>query len=162
MNGGVKTKTVLGGKFMPKAKIVIDTCVLVVAGMSKNANYANAVIQIGVAGKLEMYASDYTIGEIKDVFGRAKFKGLLDTPRAKLLLQNYLEKVVTVDVNKLFLDKANGVCKDPKDVPFLALADQANCDFITTLDQKHLLSIVGYEGIKIFKPIELLKEVSNG
>jgi len=140
---------------MPKVKVVIDTCVFVVAGMSKNANYAHTVIQKGLVGKIEIYACKETLDEIQNVFARPKFAGLLDTTEAQKLLHDYLQKVTVIDLKQSFLDKVGTACKDPKDAPFLALADQCQCHFLTSLDKKHLLSVVDYQGVKIIKPMEL-------
>jgi len=43
-------------------------------------------------------------------------------------------------LKKEFLDQAKGECKDLKDTPFLALAHQNQYEFITSVDQKDLLS----------------------
>lgn len=142
-------------------RVVIDTCVLVTAGMSKRASNAHAVIQKGLLGEVELYASPETIAELKDVFSRPKFTGLLDTVEAQNLLKNYLQKVKIVAIEKEFLDKVGDTCKDPKDIPFLALADQNQCEFITSVDKKHLLSLVSYQGVKILRPVELVEELEH-
>lgn len=146
---------------MGKIKVVIDTCVLVVAGISKSANYAHTVIQKGLSDEIDFYGSDETIEEVKNIFNRPKFKGLLDTPKAQKLLQDYLKKVKQTPLKKEFLDQAKGECKDQKDTPFLALAHQNQCEFITSVDQKDLLSLVSYRSIKILKPADLVKEIQE-
>jgi predicted nucleic acid-binding protein len=49
-------------------------------------------------------------------------------------------------------------CADKDDYPFLALAHQQGASYIITNDQKHLVSMGEYMGVKIITPKDFLKE----
>ena len=145
---------------MKAAKVVTDTSVLVVAIMSKRQNYASEVLDMVFSNKIVAYTSDQTKSELIDVFGREKFKGLLDTDRSQSLLHNYLTKCIKIKINGKLLDIPDKICKDPKDYPFLAIAEQEKCEYIISLDTKDLLSIREYKASAIVTPKEFIEVIS--
>ena len=61
---------------------------------------------------------------------------------------------------KIILDTKGvniSICEDPDDDKFIECAFTGKCDIIVSGD-KHLLTLVGYQGIKILRPREFVEQ----
>jgi putative PIN family toxin of toxin-antitoxin system len=101
---------------------------------------------------IQVFACKETLIELKTVFQRPKFKGLLDTPKAEKVITEYLEIVKMVKVDYHFLENVKNVCPDPKDDIFLALSAQVKADYLATLDTKDLLALESWLDTQIVRP----------
>jgi putative PIN family toxin of toxin-antitoxin system len=144
---------------MKKPIVVIDSSVLVVAAMSKRANYSIDLLNFAFDNKLEIIVSKETLQELKDVFTRPKFVGLLDTKEAKDLIKKYVSKATLVTLQSESLEKVKGYCSDPKDDIFLALADQVGADYLATLDSGDLLILKHWQEVVIVRPVVICQEI---
>ena len=146
---------------MKKPNVVIDSSVMVIAAVSKRANYSIDLLNLAFADKLEMVVSKKILYELKEVFTRAKFAGLLDTKVVKDSVKKYIHKVKLVDLQPDFLEKVKGYCCDPKDDIFLALADQSKVNYLTTLDSADLLILNRWQSVKIARPVLICAEIKS-
>lgn len=141
--------------------VVFDSSVLVVAAMSKRANYSIDLLNLAFDGKLEMVECRETLQELKNVFTRPKFAGLFGTLEAKSLIKKYLAKVIVVKLQPEFLQKVRGYCSDPNDDIFLALADQVGANYLVTLDTGDLLVLKTWQKVHIVRPVVICQEMKN-
>ncbi len=141
--------------------VVVDSSVLVVAATFKRANYSIDLLNLAFDDKLDIVVSRETLQELKDIFTRPKFTGLLDTKEAKDLIKKYVDKAKLVTLQYEFLEKVKGYCSDPKDDIFLALADQVGADYLATLDSRDLLILKHWQQVLIFRPVVICKEIET-
>ena len=143
---------------MKKPIVVIDSSVLVVAAMSKRANYSIDLLNLAFEDRVEIVACIETLRELKEVFTRPKFAGLLDTDQSKHLITQYVNTVKIVKLQPEYITKVSGYCSDPKDDIFLALADQVGVDYLATLDSGDLLVLEFWQNVKIVRPVVICKD----
>lgn len=141
--------------------VVIDSSVMVVAAMSKRANYSIDLLNLAFENKVVVMACHETLNELKNVFNRPKFTGFLDTTQSKNLIRQYVNTVKIVTLQTQYLEKVSGCCADPKDYIFLALADQVKADYLATLDSGDLLILEKWQGVKIVRPIVICKDFKS-
>lgn len=94
----------------------------------------------------------HLLSELSDVFQRRKFKHINPDLTSELLRLIQL-KAILISIPPEY---SPSVSLDPKDNPYLACAYIANCDFIVTGDEKHLLCLESYEQTKIISPAQFL------
>lgn len=84
--------------------------------------------------------------EIREVFGRAKFRRYLTPRRVERLLDLLLAAAIIVEPAEAIFD-----CRDPKDNKYLELALAAEAKTIVSSDSD-LLSLDPWRGIRIISP----------
>ena len=138
-----------------KPKIVIDTNILVSAGIGKYGHSNKIVGQIS-GGLVENFTSEEILGEIRDVFNREEITSKISENDRRFLLAVYEQK--SIKVNPMHtLDK---IAKDPDDDKFFYCALAANADCIISGDP-HLLKIKEFQNIKVLRPKEFLEQAKN-
>lgn len=137
-------------------KITVDTNVLVSATFWYGAS--NEIISRVESGKIELLLSKEIIEE---------FRGVLDYKEIRDKIKNkHLEALKTLDtiicISKIIspIKKIDIIKEDPDDNKILECAFAGNVDYIVTQD-KHLLKLKEFEGIKIITPKEFLKIIDK-
>ncbi len=137
-------------KHVPKA--VLDTNVWVSALLwgGKPAE----VIKAAEEGKLDIFASEQTVGEINQVLAYPKIAKILqvDGLLHEELIEAVLKVVKFVEVTK----KVKVVLEHPADDKFIDCALAARADYIVSGD-KHLLKVGSYKKTRIVSVAEVLQ-----
>lgn len=135
-------------------RAVVDTNVFV-SGATGSSSPAE-VLDSWREGHYVLVTSESIIEEIAEVLRRPKirkFTGLAERDIKGII--NSLETRAFVVAGEIEVDLVED---DPEDNKFLACAIEGLADYIVTGD-KHLLSIVEYQGIEVVKPREFLKKL---
>lgn len=134
-------------------KIVLDTNEYISGVINKQSNPAK-IIQAWRRKKVDLIISPSIKEEVERVvrYPKIKDKYHITEGRIKRLLNN-LEKYAIKMKDQIKVD----VIKKPSDNMFLACAIEGEEDFLITGDNKHILKLKEYQGIKIITPAEFLK-----
>ena len=129
--------------------IVADTNIFI-SGIFWEGNFSSQVIDLWRDGKIELICSLPIIEEL--VRNLKGFKIEMDEKSVKKWEKIILENAILVEPS----EKLDIVKEDPEDNKFLEAAILGNAAYIITQD-KHLLKLKEFQGVKIVKPEEFLK-----
>ena len=136
---------------MVKKKVVLDTNVLI-SSLLKPKSKARDIYRLVLRGEIELYTSVDLINELSRVLEYPKFG--FEKLQKEVFLKN-ITRVATILVNPGL--KINVIKEDPPDNKFLECAVEAKVDYLISGDNKHLLPLKNFQGIKIISPSEFLK-----
>ncbi len=128
-------------------KVVLDTNILI-SGIHWKGQ-SEKIIREWFNGKFVMVSSIPIMNELTRIL--KEFKIPMGEAEIKKWENLIIEKAILVIPTK----KINIVKEDPDDNKFLEAAIEGKAEYIVSQD-KHLLKIKEYEGIKILNPYELL------
>ena len=136
-----------------KIKVFIDTNVLI-AGVNSVTGASATLLDLCEARGLEMVVSRQVLIEADRNFA-TKFPQLVG--RFRQFMHN-LAPLMVEDPTPESIKKAATIV-DRKDAPILAAAQNANVDFLITLDKKHFLNPKTRQKVmlKVVSPIEFLQ-----
>jgi putative PIN family toxin of toxin-antitoxin system len=136
-----------------KIKVFIDTNVLI-AGVNSVTGASATLLDLCEARVLEMVVSRQVLIEADRNFA-TKFPQLVG--RFRQFMHN-LAPLMVEDPTPESIKKAATIV-DRKDAPILAAAQNANVDFLITLDKKHFLNPKTRQKVmlKVVSPIEFLQ-----
>ncbi len=136
-----------------KIKVFIDTNVLI-AGVNSVTGASATILDLCEARVLQMVVSRQVLIEADRNFA-AKFPQLVG--RFRQFMHN-LAPLMVEDPTPESMEKAATII-DRKDAPILAAAENANVDFLITLDKKHFLNPKTRQKVmlKVVSPIEFLQ-----
>jgi putative PIN family toxin of toxin-antitoxin system len=136
-----------------KIKVFIDTNVLI-AGVNSVTGASAAILDLCEARVLQMVVSREVLIEADRNFA-AKFPQLVGRFRQFV---HHLAPLMVEDPTPESMEKAATII-DRKDAPILAAAENANVDFLITLDKKHFLNPKTRQKVmlKVVSPIEFLQ-----
>jgi uncharacterized protein len=129
-------------------RVVLDTNVLVSAILLKGR--LSMFQELWKDGTLSPLLSRETFQEFKTVLGYPKFS--LSADEITAIIEDEILPYFEVIVIK---EKIEGVCRDPNDDMFLAVAVNAQAPYVVTGD-KDLLALRRYKSIAIVTPQEYL------
>ena len=132
-----------------KIRIVADTNIFI-SGIFWEGNFSSQVIDLWKGGKIELISSLPIVEEI--IRNLRGFKIGMDEKNVKEWEQIILENAILVEPSK----KLDIVKEDSDDNKFLEAAITGNAGYVITQD-KHLLKIKEFQGIKIVKPEQFLE-----
>lgn len=132
-------------------RLVVDTN-RIIASLIKNS-YSRALL---VNNQFKFYSPDYTLDEIETYKEEIMQKSELNEKEFTTLFEVLLEKIKIVQREEyaLFIEKAEKIISDPKDVPFIALALAIEADAVWS-DDKHFLA---QKEVKTVSTKELLEQ----
>ena len=136
---------------MVKKKVVLDTNVLI-SSLLKPESKARDIYRLALRGEIELCTSVDLINELLRVLEYPKFK--FEKLQKEVFLKN-LTRVATFLVNPGL--RINVIKEDPPDNKFLECAVEAKADYLISGDNKHLLPLKNFQGIKIIGPSQFLK-----
>jgi putative PIN family toxin of toxin-antitoxin system len=128
----------------PKARVVIDTNVLVSALLSPHSPPGHATGR--VLDYAILLASEATLAEIEEVLTRPKLAKVLSGEDSARFLRDYRNGVHLVSI-----DNPIQACRDPHDDKFLEVAINGKADILVTGDQD-LLALDPFRGVRILSP----------
>ncbi len=131
-------------------RVVIDTNLWISFLITKNHKKLDNKIR---SGKVKLFFSLELIEEFLTVANRPKFKKYFDKDDLELLLDLFDVYGELVDIKS----KVN-ICRDPKDNFLLALAKDAQANYLVTGD-KDLLTIKKFEQTKITEFSDFIKKI---
>lgn len=134
---------------MPRARIVVDTNVLVSRLILPHSSPAHAVRKAELEAILLI--SDATMYELADVLARAKFDRYVSIEDRKSFLQRLSYFAEFVPIIQLVHE-----CRDRKDDKFLEVALNGRADVIVTGDED-LLAMNPWRGVAILSPSDYLQ-----
>jgi putative PIN family toxin of toxin-antitoxin system len=136
-----------------RIKVFIDTNVLI-AGVNSVTGASATILDLCEARVLQMVVSRQVLIEADRNFA-AKFPQLVG--RFRQFMHN-LAPLMVEDPTPESMEKATNIV-DRKDAPILAAAQNANVDFLITLDKKHFLNPRTRQKLmlKVVSPIEFLQ-----
>jgi len=111
-----------------KLKVVLDTSVSVAALLSKSGASAK-IVQLIFSGRLYNFYTDEIAEELNTVLQRRKFK--LEREKREHFVHMLNESSFLVQPLAEF---EIAKCRDPKDDKFLSLSNQAEVDYLISLD----------------------------
>ena len=136
---------------MPRARVVVDTNVLVSRLLLPDSVSARAVRH--VVEHFQLLASDATLTELADVLSRDKFDRYVDLADRQAFFQQLARIVERVPIT--YMVRAS---RDPKDDMFLELAINGKADYIVSGDQD-LLVLQAFEEIQIVTVAQALERL---
>lgn len=125
-----------------KPRLVVDTNVYVSALLNGDGNPARLIAYAG--RNADLIFSDETMGELREVLGRPKFRAYLSTN----VVGNFM-KWAELKAAIVYPRKHHAISRDEKDNKFIDAAVEGRADFIVSGDKRHLLSLEEFEGIPI-------------
>ncbi len=133
-------------------KVVIDTNVFI-SGIFWKGNYCSQIINVWSDKKFFLVTSMETLEE---------FIGILKKFRIKLADENIMAWKNRVLINSIIVKPLFqlNIYSDLTDNKFIEAACEGQAEYIVTQD-KDLLNIEEYQGIKIIKPEEFLKIIHD-
>jgi uncharacterized protein len=134
-------------------RVVPDTNVLVSAILLKGR--LSRFRELWKSGTLTPFLSKETFQEFKTVLCYPKFSLSKDEIKA-IIEDEILPYFDVIDIK----EKIKGVCRDPNDDMFLAVAVNAQAPYVVTGD-KDLLALRKYKSIDIVSPQEYLALLKN-
>ena len=134
-------------------RVVLDTNVLISAILLKGR--LSRFQELWKSGTLFPVLSKETFQEFKMVLSYLKFS--LSKNEIKAIIEDeILPYFEVIDIK----EKIDGVCRDPNDDMFLAVAFNARAPYVVTGD-KDLLALRKYKSIEIVSPQEYLALLKN-
>jgi len=133
-------------------RVTLDTNVLLSATLwtGSSARIFNLIEQ----GEIELVLSDEIIDEYANVMYYDEIQDKIKKHNLELMI--VIEDLVAFSTIVTPTRKINVVLEDPTDDKFIECAVEGESDYIITND-KHLLKIKEFEGIKIITPMAFLK-----
>ena len=138
---------------MPRARIVVDTGVLVSRLLLANSRPAQAVREATENGRLLMSAA--TMTELADVLGRQKSDAYVSSADRRQFIRLLGRIAVMVPILRQIR-----ACRDPNDDKFLEVAVNGEADLIVSSDQD-LLALHPFMDVPILSPADYLKSVGD-
>lgn len=132
-----------------KPRILLDTNLLISFLLANQSVPGQAALKALESGQL--IASIYTLEELMEVLGRAKFDAYISQNDRKEFI-TYLSRVVEITIPTTHLQ----ICLDPKDNKFPDTAASGNVNHIVTGDND-LLVLNPFMKIKILSPKDFLE-----
>ena len=139
-------------------RVVFDTSTLIGA-MLGPASIPRLALFEAFRGS-EVCTSIEALSELEAVLGRAKFNKYLDADRRLQFLEIVKARSVLCAVDGASTAQAAGVCRDPKDSLFLALAHACEAQVLISSDED-LLILHGWSGIAIMKPASFVDTIQK-
>jgi hypothetical protein len=130
-------------------RLVLDTNIFI-SGIFWEGNFCSQIIDKWRDGKIEMISSRKIIEELIETL--KDFKIRLDDGEIESWKNMIIENSMIVEPSEIL----DIIKEDPEDNKFLETAVEGEADFIISQD-KHLLKLKEYNGIKIIKPEDVLK-----
>ena len=129
-------------------RIILDTNIFV-SGIFWEGNFCSQIIEKWKGGRFNLVSSMEIIEELVKTLSDFKIqmpKEMIEEWK-KLIIENSIivEPTIRLDVVK----------EDPEDNKFIEAAIAGNADFIITQD-KHLLKLKEYNGVKILRPEDVI------
>ncbi|MFC1682415.1 putative toxin-antitoxin system toxin component, PIN family [Nanoarchaeota archaeon] len=137
-------------------KVTTDTNVLV-SGTFWRGDSAR-IIGLIDRGEIEIVLSEELIEEYEDVINREEIMDKVE--RKNLILNKSVQKIIKNSTIVEPKQKLEIVKEDPDDNMILECALEGNVDYVITND-KHLLKLKEFQGIKIVRPEEFLKLIAS-
>ncbi|KAF0216011.1 MAG: PilT domain-containing [Geobacteraceae bacterium] len=134
-------------------RVVLDTNVLVSALLFKGR--LSRLVELWKKGGIVPVISKETFAELRHVLHYPKF-ALTADEITTIIEDEILPFFDVVDVK----EKVGGVCRDPYDDMFLAVAVSARASWIVTGD-KDLLELGEYKSVRIVTPQVFLEEIER-
>ena len=132
---------------------VLDTNVIVSAGMKPEGAPARLVMDWVLEGQIQVVTSPWIVSEYREVVRRAKF-GRYGFPPG--WLEFLIEESLRLPEPAPWAKRGS----DPKDMPFLALAHEAGA-WLVTGNLKHFpIAVRG--GVTVISPAEYLERLGKG
>ena len=144
----------MGKKEKALKRVVIDTNVLVSALLFRGRT--TGLVDLWKEGKIVPVISRDTFAEFAEVLNYPKFALTDDEVRA-IVEDELLPFCEVVDVK----EKISGVCRDPFDDQFLAVAVNSGAAWIVSGD-RDLLDLGSYGKARIVSPQEFLSQFMDG
>lgn len=138
---------------MPRARVVVDTNVLVSRLLLPDSVSARAVRH--VVEHFQLLASDATLTELADVLSRDKFDRYVDLADRQAFFQQLARIVERVPIT--YMVRAS---RDPKDDMFLELAINGKANYIVSGDQD-LLVLSPFQQVPIMNPAGYLEHTKT-
>lgn len=136
-------------------EVILDSSVIISALHSSTGASAE-ILKLAEKGRVDVLAPRCLVKEITQVLGR-KFPPAI--PGFHELIENEILRP-REDPARVYLSKAKGIIKDPKDAPILAFAMEAKVDYLITLDRKDFIddpSVSKKSKLKILTPASFVK-----
>jgi putative PIN family toxin of toxin-antitoxin system len=133
--------------------IVLDSNVIVSAGIKPGSSPANLVMDWVLEGQVQVVISPWIVGEYREVVRRAKFSRFGFPPL-------WLEFLIEESLRLADPGAWPHATPDPKDAPFLALAHAAGA-WLVTGNLKHFPE-ADRHGVVVVSPGEYLGRLGEG
>lgn len=135
-------------------RVVLDTSMLVGAVLLPRSVPRQAFMQALASATL--CASPATLAELEQVLSRKKFDRYLDRDSRLEFFQRYRNQVLLFPVTEAEEAALPQVCRDQRDIKFLALAAHCSADVLVSSDDD-LLALNPWQGIPILSPAQFLR-----
>jgi putative PIN family toxin of toxin-antitoxin system len=132
--------------------VVLDTNVLVSAGISSNGHSAKIVTELVLGGTVQTVTSPFVTAEYREVCRRIKFVRYGFPPL-------WLEFLIGESLQLAEPELWSYSCPDPKDGPFIALAHAAGA-WLVTGNLKHFPEAIR-NGVTVVSPADYLARIAG-
>ena len=130
--------------------VVLDASTIVSAALKEDSFPEQALLR-AISEPNRIIVSQEVEDEYKEVLARPKFDRFVAVQRRQRILDIVLVKAERVEPTELVRE-----CPDPKDDKYLSLAAAGKADVIVGGDEKHLLPMHPWRGIRILRAAEYL------
>ncbi len=137
-------------------RAVLDASLIVAAVWTKNPRFASrVVIEAAAAGAYEAVITDEIEAEYREVLARDKLRRGAPSG-AHRIAASIMEALVGVAERVEPAADVHVVEKDPRDDKYVAAAIGGGAGYVVTLDRRHMLALVAYEGVRFVTPGDFL------
>ncbi len=130
--------------------VVLDASTFVSAALKPSSIPEQALLR-AVDEPNRLILSQEVEDEYREVISRPKFDRFVSIERRRRILD-----IVLVAAERVEPSVTVRECRDPKDDKYLALAAAGGADVIVSSDQRHLLSMHPWRGVRILRPADYL------
>lgn len=130
--------------------VVLDASTFVSAALKPSSIPEQALLR-AVDEPNRLILSQEVEDEYREVISRPKFDRFVSIERRRRILD-----IVLVAAERVEPSVTVRECRDPKDDKYLAFAAASGADVIVSSDQRHLLSMHPWRGVRILRPADYL------
>lgn len=130
--------------------VVLDASTFVSAALKPSSIPEQALLR-AVDEPNRLILSQEVEDEYREVISRPKFDRFVSIERRRRILD-----IVLVAAERVEPSVTVRECRDPNDDKYLALAAAGGADVIVSSDQRHLLSMHPWRGVRILRPADYL------
>lgn len=137
-------------------RVFFDSSVLIAAFLSPSGGSAKTLSHI----RQKKIAGLISLGVMEEILDKVKKFGKTEEEIAKFVDQKGL--VIGRRVKKAEVEKYLNKISDPDDAHILASAEILKCDFLVSLDRKHILAVKkNFSPLRILLPGELIRQLEE-
>ena len=131
-------------------RVVLDTNIFI-SGIFWEGNYCSQIISAWRAGKITLISSLEIVQELVETLRDFKIE------MGEEMIMEWQKMIIENAVIVIPMEKLDLIKEDPDDNKFFEAALAGEAQYIVSQDQKHVLNLAEFRGIKTIHPEEFVK-----